>query len=62
MSASLYIPISVSAKTRKELTIEIMKVQAKENGKVSIVAIYYDSEAKEHVCWYYPIRNLGAMS
>lgn len=59
MSASLQVPLSVVSKTREGLTREIAKVQVKEGGKVSIVAIYYDTSKKEHVAWYLPIKYFG---
>jgi hypothetical protein len=59
MSASLYVPISVAAKTREELTKTLLRIQAQAGGKVSVISIYYDPDKKEHICWYYPLRNLG---
>lgn len=59
MMPSLQVPISIAAKTRQELSKKMLQVQAQEGGKVAIVAIYFDSEAKEHVCWYYALHSLG---
>lgn len=59
--ASGLVPIALTAKTTAELQLKIARVQALENGKVSIVAIYFDTAAKEHVCWYLPIQYGGAM-
>ena len=59
MSASLHIPIAITAKTTIELSQQLLKVQALEYGRVNVIAIYYDSENKLHTLWYYPIRNLG---
>lgn len=59
MSASLYVPISVAAPTREALTKLMLAVQSREGGKVSVITIYFDSVKNEHVCWYYPLRNLG---
>lgn len=59
MSVSLYVPISVSAATRDELTKKMLKVQAIQGGKVSVISISQDYKTLEWVCWYYPIKNLG---
>lgn len=55
MSVSKYFPVFLSAKTAAELQKMIMDVQLKNNGKVSIITIYYDG--RNHVCWYYPLTN-----
>jgi hypothetical protein len=62
MSASSYLPQFVAAKTKNDLIKALADVQLKYMGKVSIVTIYYDSGTREHVCWYFPLRNLGGMS
>lgn len=59
MSASLHVPISITAKTREELTIALLRVQGQEGGKVTVVTIYYDTDKKEHVLWYYPLKYFG---
>lgn len=59
MSASLHVPLSVSAKTREELVLELLKIQAQEGGVVPIVSIYFDTDKKEHVLWYKPIKYYG---
>lgn len=59
MSASLHVPLSISAKTREELTRGLLLVQNKEGGKVTVVSIYYDPDKKEHVLWYYPLKHFG---
>ena len=57
MSPSLLVPIAVTAKTTKELSMKMLEVQSAEGGKVSIVSIYWDGA--NHICWYLPLRNLG---
>lgn len=55
---SQYVPIALMAKTPKELSRKILIFQAKQGGKCSIAAMYWDG--KNHVCWIYPLRSLGA--
>ena len=57
MAASEYIPLSLADQTREGLTKKLLVLQAEQGGKVSIISIYYDG--RNHVCWYYPLRNLG---
>lgn len=59
MSASLHVPLSISAKTREGLTLALLRVQGQEGGKVTVVSIYYDAEKGEHVLWYYPLKYFG---
>lgn len=53
------IPFSLSSKTREGLSRELLKVQIKSLSKVKIISIYFDSEKKEHVLWYFPYKNFG---
>jgi hypothetical protein len=59
MSVSQYVPLSVAAKTREELSKKMLEVQGKQGGKVAIITIAQDLSTKEWVCWYYPLRSLG---
>jgi hypothetical protein len=59
MMPSQYVPVSVSAETREQLTKKMLVIQAREGGKVSIINICQDLKTKEWVCWYLPLVNLG---
>jgi len=61
-SPSTFVPLSVAAKTRADLSQALLQIQIQQGGKVSIITIYYDDLKREHVCWYYPLRSLGSMS
>ena len=60
MSSSI-LPIALTAKTPQDITRQLALVQAAEGGKVSIVAIYYDSGQKLHVLWYLPLQFNGGV-
>ncbi len=56
ITPSLSVPLAVAAKTREGLSKAILKIQAQQGGRVNIITIYYDTEAGEHVAWYYAIN------
>jgi hypothetical protein len=57
MAASLCVPVSISDKTREGLSKKFLSIQAAQGAALKVVSIYFDSEAKEHVLWYYPNSN-----
>lgn len=52
-------PLSISAKTREDLTRKFLQVQASDGVQLKVIAIYFDSSLKEHVLWYYPKHTSG---
>lgn len=58
MSNSLIVPNHIAAKTRDELRRKLLEVNMLEGGKVNVISIYFDTAAKEHVCWYMPLKLL----
>jgi hypothetical protein len=57
---SLHVPLPVRAKTDTELVKALLRIQAKEGGKVRIIAIMQDTKSGEWVAWYEPISNFGS--
>lgn len=54
MASAKAIPRFIAAESKEDLMRAIAELQLKLYGKVAIIAIYYDSGLKEHVCWYLP--------
>jgi len=50
------IPYSVAATTREGLSRLILGLQTAQGGaKIQIISIYWDG--RNHVCWYFPLRD-----
>lgn len=54
---AFHIPKRITAKTFDELTRKLLKIQAVEGGRVSIVQYGQDLNTKEHYYVYYPIKD-----
>lgn len=56
---ALHVPRFIRAKTEQDLQKQLLRIQAAEGGKVSILTIVQDVKTGEWVCWYYPIQSFG---